>query len=304
MGEFRLIHDYLKPLATHPYSQGLADDVAQLTDTLIVTTDTMVVGKHCFGFEPPSYMARKLMRVNLSDVAAKGGMPFAYTLNLALPMRDPEEWLADFCQGLRLEQAHYGLHLLGGDTVATVTDTVLTLTLYAHAPVSYPKRGVARVGDDVYVSGQLGKAYTGYTLLKQAGKFIASPATMGYLLPEPRLSLGQAIAPHIHASMDISDGLLGDIQHILKASNIGVTLHSALIPIVAGQGSDALNFGDDYELLFTASPDKATIIHTIARDHGILLTKIGYTTSTRDLVVLGEDGQPLNLPQKGHEHFV
>jgi len=250
----------LRPLATHPAARGLADDAAVLGD-LVFTHDMLVEGVHFRACDAPEDVAWKLLAVNLSDLAAKGAVPVGVLLGY--PLSD-NAWDAVFVRGLGAALAHFGVALLGGDTVKG--PRVLSLTAIgrsAHAP---PRSG-AQAGDALYVTGTIGRAGLGL-----AGDPDHADA---YLRPQPRLAEGQALAPHVHAMMDVSDGLLIDTRRIADASGLAVEIDLEAVPHV-GAIMVAVTAGDDYELLFATYPDAplpvpATRIGTFAQGQGLTL---------------------------------
>ena len=252
----------LRPLATHPAARGLADDAAVLGD-LVFTHDMLVEGVHFLPTDPPGDVAWKLLAVNLSDLAAKGATPLGVLLGY--PLGDGD-WDAAFVDGLAQALAHFDVPLLGGDTVKG--PRVLSLTAIgrsAHAP---PRSG-AKPGDALYVTGTIGLA--GLGLRGEGGP----EALAAYRRPVPRLAEGQALAPIVHAMMDVSDGLLIDAARMAEASGLAVAIDLDAVPI-AGDRMAAITAGDDYELLFAAPaglalPVAATRIGTFAIGAGLSL---------------------------------
>ena len=250
----------LRPLATHPAARGLLDDAAVLGD-LVFTHDMLVVGVHFLFGDPPEDVAWKLLAVNLSDLAAKGARPLGVLLGY--PLSDPD-WDAAFVRGLGAALAHFDVALLGGDTVKG--PRVLSLTAIGRAAVA-PSRSGARAGDALWVTGVIGRAGLGLR---------GDPAHLdAYRRPVPRLVEGQALAPIVHAMMDVSDGLLIDARRMASASNVALEIDLDAVP-VAGERIAAVTAGDDYELLFAAAPDlvppvPATRIGIFASGSGLTL---------------------------------
>ncbi|MDF2781719.1 MAG: thiL, partial [Geminicoccaceae bacterium] len=266
LGEFAFIAERLRPLAAgSPGALDLADDAALLDppagSELVLTKDAMVAGVHFLPDDPPGDIARKLLRVNLSDLAAMGAAPLGYLLALIRPKATAEDWLAEFCRGLAEDQATFGIGLLGGDTVSTPGPLALSLTALGHVPRGAAlRRGGAKPGDDIWASGTLGDAALGLKVLQ--GELEAAPAVGAqlverYRLPQPRLALGQTLRGLASAALDVSDGLLADLGHILETSAVGAEIHAAALPLspaaraLPGVREAALAGGDDYELLFT-----------------------------------------------------
>jgi thiamine-monophosphate kinase len=265
----------LRKLATHPAARGLTDDCAVLEvgeETLILTHDMMVEGVHFLPGQDPADVAWKLVAVNISDLAAKGAEPLGVLVGHMLGADD-----TGFIAGLEDALLHYGVPLLGGDTVSAGSPRVLGLTAIGratHRPV--PSRSCAMPGDTIYVTGGLGAAMLGYEALRDG----AGKDSTAYRRPMARLPEGQALAPVVSAIMDISDGLLLDAWRMGQASDVTMSIDSGAVPIAAPEDRrmDALRWGDDYELLFTAPADaaipvKATRIGTVLekRDEPLLL---------------------------------
>jgi len=231
----------LRPLATHPAARGLADDTAVLRD-LVLTHDMLVEGVHFLPSDPAGDVAWKLLAVNLSDLAAKGATPTGVLMGYALT--GDSAWDAAFVAGLAAALAHFGVPLLGGDTVALSAQAqrVLSLTAIGQSALA-PARSGAKPGDTLWVTGIIGRAGLGLG---------GDPAHLSaYRRPTPRLAEGRALAPHVHAMMDVSDGLLIDAQRMAEASGLAVTIHLDAVPLV-GDPLAAVTAGDDYELLFAA----------------------------------------------------
>ncbi len=317
-GEFAFITRHLRPLAAgHPGALDLADDAALLEPTagaqLVIAKDALVEGVHFLPHDTAEHVAQKALRVNLSDMAAMGATPRGYLLALMRPKRLPPEWLGRFSHGLGLDQAAFGLTLLGGDTVVTPGPLSLSLTMLGEAPRGQAlRRAGARIGDDIYVSGTLGGAALGLQVLQ--GR-LSPPMTASdflirrYRLPEPRLALGEALRGVAHAAIDISDGLLADLGHVLEVSGKGAEIHTACIPISQaaaphrGALEAALTGGDDYELLFTAHPEQRPAIQAIGQQLSLSLTVIGQITDGDQLDVLDAKGRPLTVDGIGWRHF-
>jgi thiamine-monophosphate kinase len=317
LGEFAFIDRLLKPLATGAGALGLVDDAALIDPPpgcqLVLTKDAMVAGVHFLEDDPPAAIAQKLLRVNLSDLAAMGATPLGYLLALARSRAIDDAWLEGFCQGLAADQARYGITLLGGDTVGTPGP--LTLSLTAIGTVSRGRallRRAARAGDRLWVSGTLGDAALGLRVLQgtlHPGAAAAEVLIGRYRLPEPRLGLGRRLFGLAHAAIDVSDGLLADLRHILDASGIGAVVEAARLPLPeAAQGLDgaldaALAGGDDYELLFTAPEAATAALEALGRELDLRLTPIGHAREEPGLVVLGPDGRELPQERGGWTHF-
>lgn len=252
--------DLLRPLATDAASRGLIDDAAVIGD-LVVTHDMLVEGVHFLPDDPPEDVAWKLVAVNLSDLAAKGAVPVGVVLGY--PLSDAT-WDAAFVRGLGGALATFDVPLLGGDTVAG--PRVLSLTAIGRSAQA-PSRSGARPGDHLWVTGVIGRAALG---LGGDPDHLAS-----YRRPTPRLAEGQALAPHVHAMMDVSDGLLIDARRMAAASGLALSIDLDAVPFV-GERMAAVTAGDDYELLFAAPPGfmppiPAARIGIFANGHGLTL---------------------------------
>jgi thiamine-monophosphate kinase len=267
----------LRPLATHPAARGLRDDAAVLGD-LVLTHDVLVEGVHFLPDDPPGDVAWKLLAVNLSDLAAKGAAPVGVLLGY--PLSD-SEWDMAFVTGLGEALASFDVALLGGDTVKG--PRVLSLTAIGRSPAA-PSRSGARDGDALWVTGIIGRAGLGL-----AGD---SEHLAAYRRPVPRLAQGQALAPLVHAMMDVSDGLLIDAQRMADASGLALSIDLDAVP-VAGERMAAVTAGDDYELLFAAAP--GTMLPVAA-------TRIG-TFSIGAGLSLNDHAGAIPLPQRlGWQH--
>jgi len=314
-GEFEFIARRLRPLATGPGALGLADDAALLDPRpgtqLVLTKDAMVAGVHFLEGDPPGRIAQKLLRVNLSDLAAMGAVPIGYLLALARPRATGDEWLAAFCAGLADDNAAFGISVLGGDTVSTPGPMTLSLTAIGEVPKGEALlRGGARSGDDIWVSGTLGDAALGLVVL-QGALDVAEPAHTHlierYRLPQPRLALGQALRGLAHAAIDISDGLLADLGHIVEPSVLGAEIRADLLPIsfpdLPGALDAAFSGGDDYELLFTAPRSQRNAIEGLAQKLDLPLARIGQMETAPGIRVRDATGAEVRPKRTGWQHF-
>jgi thiamine-monophosphate kinase len=318
LGEFAFIAERLRPLAAGtPGALALRDDAALLDPPagaeLVLTKDAMVAGVHFLPDDPPGDVARKLLRVNLSDLAAMGAAPLGYLLALVRSRETSETWLADFCQGLAEDQTEFQIGLLGGDIVATPGPLALSLTAIGQVPKGAALlRSSARPGDDVCVSGTLGDAALGLKVLQgelSVNAQARAHLTGRYRLPQPRLALGQALRGIAHATIDVSDGLLADLGHILETSGVGAELRAAALPFsavardVAGAREAALAGGDDYELLFTAPPSRRGAIAALSRQLDLPLSRIGEIHVGTGIRVLDGAGHEIQVEHTGWQHF-
>ena len=324
MNEFDLITAYFKPLA-HGFdgSLNLTDDAAILTPPagheLVVTTDAINAGVHFLGNEDAALIAQKALRVNLSDLAAMGATPLAYLLSLQLPKNTPAEWVKRFAEGLQHDQAQFQIHLAGGDTTSTHGPLSCSITAFGTVPNGKAlRRNGAKVGDIVYVTGTIGDSAMGLGLLqKRIGQTLlgAEEAWLigRYFLPQPRTTFGQGLIGIASSAMDISDGLVQDLEHICSASGVGATIGRHLLPLSDGAitltSTDEVLFeyalagGDDYELLLTAAPKHDADVRTLAASAGIPVTPIGFIAMGNSVKLEDADGQMLSVPRKGFAHF-
>lgn len=301
--EFALIHRHFRPLA----GQGgldLSDDAALLTPPpgreLVLAADAMVAGVHFLPEDPPETIGRKLLRVNLSDLAAMGAEPLAYLMTVALPSGTADDWVAGFVAGLALDQAEFGLQVLGGDTVSTPGPLTLSLTILGTvAPGQALRRSGARPGDELWVSGTIGDGALG--LRAARGEIADADGYLAgrYRLPTPRLALGRALRGVATACMDVSDGLVQDLGHLCRASGCGAVMEAGRVPLSAAAGGADLSLlltgGDDYELLFAAAPG--------AVPAGLAATRIGHFVAGEGVRVLDAAGRPMVFDRPGWSHF-
>ncbi|NIC41343.1 thiamine-phosphate kinase [Aquabacterium sp. A08] len=329
MGEFELIRRHFQhPLRRSSVALGNGDDCALLAPApgmqLAVSTDMLVAGRHFLPDVDPEALGHKALAVNLSDLAAMGARPLACTLALALPAAD-DAWLAAFARGLLgLADAHR-CALVGGDTTAGPLN--LCLTVFGEVPPGRAaRRDAGRVGDDVYVSGTLGDARLALEGL--LGHWPVPPRVLARTRarlerPTPRVALGLALQGQIHACADVSDGLLGDLGHILAASRLGAELDVPALLASAAVSDDVralpperawtcvLAGGDDYELVFTAPPDARARVQAAAQAAATPVTRIGRLCPARPgeaaVRLLDAQQRPLEPPAGaqlgGFDHF-
>ena len=319
-GEFTLIAEVMAPLAGDPGALGLSDDAAVIATgaETVATADALVAGVHFLPRDPADRIARKMLRVNLSDLAAMGAMPRAYLCTLALPEGTGRPWLERFAEGLREDLATYGGALVGGDLVSTPGPLTLSLTALGDPPPGGAvRRNGARPGDLLLVSGTLGDGALG--LEAAQGGLLELDAEHRlfledrYRLPRPRMALGRAVAGRVTAMMDISDGLLADLGHICRTSGVGAEVRAGDLPLSPAleavladtpERLDAvLSGGDDYELLMAAPPDAAQGLIAEAEALGERLTMVGRITEESDITVVDRTGAPLGAAGGGWTHF-
>jgi thiamine-monophosphate kinase len=295
-GEDRLIARYFRPLAQAPGAFGLADDAAVLVPPpgwdLVLKTDPIISGVHFFPDDPPDAVARKALRVNLSDLAAKGAIPAGFLLALALPPNTSEHWLGHFAQALGADADRYQCPLLGGDTDATPGLLTVSITAFGIVPHgTMVLRSGAKVGDHVVVSGTVGDAALGLRLRRAlpGGPTPAAPVRdhllARYQIPEPRTGLAETLRRHASAAMDISDGLVGDLVKLCRASRVSAQINTAQLPLSEAARSmldsdpglldTMLTGGDDYEVLCTIPSAHLAAFRSSAAATDIAVTVIG-----------------------------
>ncbi|WP_237214684.1 thiamine-phosphate kinase [Falsiroseomonas oryziterrae] len=314
--EFELIARHFRPLAGEG-ALALGDDAALLDPPpgrqLVLAADAMVAGVHFLPDDPPATIGRKLLRVNLSDLAAMGAAPLGYLMTCGFPQGTEEAWIAAFADGLAQDQAEFGLAVLGGDTVVTPGPASFTLTIVGSVvPGRALRRVGARPGDDVWVSGTIGDGALG--LLALTGR-LAPDAHLAerYRLPTPRLALGQALAGIARAAMDVSDGLVQDLGHLARAAGCGAEIRASAVPLSdparAALAADPsllpriLGGGDDYELLFAADPADAPRVLAAAEAAQTRVTRIGRFLDGEGVRVLDASGGAIELGAGGWSHF-
>lgn len=324
-GEFELIARYFAPLAAGaPGAFDLTDDVALIDvaadEQLAVKTDAIVAGVHFLVADPPDLIARKLLRVNLSDLAGKGARPLGYLMTCAFPADLDEAWVAKFVDGLAADQREFGLSLLGGDTTVTPGPLTLSATVFgAIRKGRLPWRGAAQAGDAVLVSGTLGDGALGLDVQRQefpelddAGR---AHLVQRYRLPQPRLQLGRALveAGLVHAAMDISDGLLADLGHICRTSKLGADVEWPRVPLSAPAAKliaarpqlreRVVAGGDDYELLLTVAAGDVPAALSLAQRAGVALAPIGRMSAGSGVRIRDENGSEIEIGRTGFRHF-
>ncbi|WP_319024802.1 thiamine-phosphate kinase [Nisaea sediminum] len=324
LGEFERIARYFAPLVKgQSEALGLADDAAIVTPPagmrMAVTADALVAGVHFLESDPPDRIARKALRVNISDLAAMGAEPYGYTVTLALPsgMADPEGWLERFVTGQRSDHITFGLKLLGGDTVSTPGPLTISVTAFGWLPEDRALlRSGARPGDDIYVSGTIGDSGLGLAVLRGRISGLDDDAEQflidRYQVPEPRPMLGRALLRVASSALDISDGLAQDLGHIAKCSSVAAEVSLFAIPVSqaaaavmrSGQAkaADLVSSGDDYELLFTAPKEGREEVMLRAEEASVPVTRIGTVRAGSGVDLLDADGKPLILERRGYTH--
>jgi thiamine-monophosphate kinase len=323
--EDRLIARYFRPLAMAPGAFGLEDDAAILTPPpgcdLVLTTDGVIAGVHFLPNDPPENIGRKALRMNLSDLAAKGATPVGFLMSIALPAATDEAWIAAFAAGLGEDAKHYACPLLGGDTDHTPGPLSVSIAAFGTVPHgAMVRRATAHAGETVVVSGTIGDAALGILLRRDPSlakrwrlpEHSAAHLNDRYLLPRPRNALAAAVLAHASAAMDVSDGLAGDLAKLCRASGGGAEIDVSRVPL-----SDAarmalaaepalietiLTGGDDYEVVLTIAPNKLGAMRAAADKAGVAVTEIGRVTAGQGARFI-RDGKALSLARPSYSHF-
>lgn len=322
-----LIARYFRPLATAPGAAELLDDAATFRTPdgyeLVLTVDALVAGVHFFPDDALGLVARKALRVNLSDLAAKGAKPEGYLLSLALTEDWSEDWLSAFCAGLRQDQQEFGISLYGGDTVRTPGPLTLSVTAFGLVPQGQaPRRQNARPGQKLFVTGTIGDAALGLKLRLDGSRktrWGLSDAEAGhlharYLLPEPRVHAAALVSEFAAASMDVSDGLAGDLARMCRASGAGAVIDAAKVPLSAAAAkavaadpaalAAVLTGGDDYEILLSVEPAKASAFAAAALKAGVAAAEIGEVVPAfEEGIRVEQGGRPVVLESLAFRHF-
>jgi thiamine-monophosphate kinase len=324
-GEDSLIARYFRPLATDPGAFDLNDDAAILKspgEEIVVTTDAIVEGVHFLADDPPDTIARKALRVNLSDLAAKGATPAGFVLTLALRTSD-EAWLTPFARGLGEDAELFGCPLLGGDTVSTPGPVMISVTAFGRVPPDKMiHRSGAKPGDRVVVTGTIGDAALGLDILRGGAVATVLADDMAaqamlverYRIPQPRNALAKAVRDHAHAAMDVSDGLAGDLAKLCAASGVSGAIDAQSIPLSAAAakvlargtiGIEAIvSGGDDYEILCTIPEDRFTAFTESAGMAGVAISPIGTIMADASAPkFLDAEGREVAFKRLSYSHF-
>lgn len=325
-GEDDLIARYFKPLAQHPGAFGLVDDAAAVAPPpgcdLVLKTDAIVGGMHFFENDPAGVVAQKALRVNLSDLAAKGATPLGFLLSIALPKGISESWLAAFAGGLKDDIAQFQCPLFGGDTVRSPGAVMISVAALGCVPHgTMVRRGGARVGDRIVVTGTIGDAALGLRLRQDAtaaARWKLDDAArehlaQRYLLPQPRNAIAEILRSHASGGMDVSDGLAGDLTKMCRAANVSAEIDVAKVPLSPGAqaalSADAaliepiLTGGDDYEILASIPQDMLAAFHAAAAAVGVAVTEIGDVVAGSAPPRFAWNGGQLNFARRSFSHF-
>ena len=321
--EDSLIARYFRPIATDPGAFQLDDDAAALQahgNDVVVTMDAIVEGVHFLPDDPPDTIARKALRVNLSDLAAKGAVPAGFVLTLALRGAD-EAWLKPFAAALGEDATQFGCPLLGGDTVSTPGPLMISVTAFGRVPQGkMVHRSGAKAGDRVMVTGTIGDAALGLALLKGGKVHAAANADARawlagrYQVPQPRVVLAEILRQYASAAMDVSDGLAGDLTKLCGVSGVSAAIDLTSIPLsdaacdLVSRGIVALETliagGDDYEILCTVPADRVEAFTQASRGVGIAVTSIGTVTAGGIAPAFRDgEGREVALERLSYSHF-
>ncbi|CAA0091259.1 Thiamine-monophosphate kinase [Starkeya nomas] len=325
-GEDLLIARLFEPIATHPGALGLKDDAALLSvppgHELVLTKDALVAGVHFFADDPPEAIARKAMRVNLSDLAAKGAEPLGVLLAFAIPPEMDAAALTAFARGIGADASLYGAPLLGGDTVRTPGPFIVSITAFGVVPAGQMvRRATAKPDQAIVVSGTIGDAALGLALrldpsragFAGLGEKAASFLKERYLLPRPRLALARALRGRASGAMDVSDGLVGDLTKMLAASGVAGEIEVDRVPLSPAARAaikaepalieTALTGGDDYEILAVMPDEELDAFTTFATAAGIGVSVIGRTQAGQGLTVRASNGAAMTFARGSFSHF-
>lgn len=324
--EDALIAKYFRPLARDAGALGLLDDAARLRPPpghdLVVTADMLVANVHFFADDPAGTIAKKALRVNLSDLAAKGADPLGVLLTASFPENTGEDWLAKFAQGLGEDCAAYQCPLLGGDTTKTPALLTISITALGTVPTGrMVQRAGAQPGDLLVVTGSIGDATSGLKLRRDPVNAAFAQLTSAqrghlldrYLLPQPRNAIAASLRDYAHAALDVSDGLAGDVAKLAAVSRVRAVIESKRLPLSAAVRAvleqapelleTVLTGGDDYEIAAAIPEDSLKSMQAAAKAAGVELTVAGRFDSGEGLTVFGLDGKPLELKQLSFSHF-
>ena len=321
--EDRLIARYFAPIATHPGALGLSDDAAFIKAPagcdLVLKTDAIVGGVHFFPDDAAHTIARKALRVNLSDLAAKGAKPLGFLLSLALPKDTGDEWLGGFANGLRGDAVLFACPLFGGDTTLSPGPVMISIAMFGSVPEgTMVRRSGAKPGDLVFVSGSIGDAALGLPLRKGEGVWTLDATQRQhlisrYLLPQPRNALAEAVRTHASSAMDVSDGLVGDLTKLCRVSQVAADIDTARVPhsdaaqaVIAQDAAmreTALTGGDDYEILCTIPPAQAERFRAAAKTANVPVVEIGVIVAGEGARFRDVQGKLLTFKRASFSHF-
>lgn len=325
--EDRLIARHFRPLATHPGALGLGDDAAVVAvpagHELVLTTDGVISGVHFYPANPPALVAKKALRINLSDLAAKGARPLGFLLSIALTREFADGWLKDFTRSLGDDARKFNCPLLGGDTDRTPGPVSVTIAALGSVPRgTMVRRSGARPGDRLVVSGTIGDAALGVMLPRDPAaaqrwgldRRMCDHLLRRYLVPQPRNAIAEALRRHASGAIDVSDGLAGDLAKMCRASRVDATIDVARVPLsraarvaLAAEPElleTILTGGDDFEVLASVPPRKLAALHKSARAAGVALTEVGRFSAGRGTArFVDAQGRALKFARPSYSHF-
>ncbi len=323
-GEDRLIERFFRPLASHPGALALSDDAAYFTPPaghdLVLTADMIVAGVHFLADDPADTIAKKALRVNLSDLAAKGAEPVGALLAISLPRAVEEGWIEAFSSGLGEDCVAFGCPLLGGDTTKTPGPLSISITAIGKVPAGeMVRRAGAKPGDLVVVSGTIGDGVLGLRVARSDSSLAPlSWDQLDYLrhryrVPEPRVALAPLLREYANAAMDVSDGLVGDLAKLARVSGVGAMLDTERLPLsnaaydaldlAPGLLEDVLTGGDDYEVLCAIPEFRFASFAEAAGRLGVPVSPIGRFSEGEGVTVAGPGGQQLSFKKGAYSHF-
>ncbi len=319
--EFSIIKKYFAQLAGEG-SFNFEDDAAQISTnkdmSLVITQDAIAEDIHFFDDDPPEFIAKKALRVNLSDLAAKGAKSKYISLALGLGKTWNEEWLAGFAKGLSEDCKLYDLQLTGGDTFKTTGGFVISITAIGEIPIgNYVSRLDAKDGDSIFVTGTIGESALGLIARQNSFDELSGDENdyliNRYLCPQPRVECATLLQQYVSASMDVSDGLIGDLEKLCKASDVGARLNVEKVPLSSATKSairgesgllkTALTGGDDYEILLTVPQNRLEAFEASSLNLPFPITRIGEITSGEGVQLLDESNKLIKLEKTSYDHF-
>jgi thiamine-monophosphate kinase len=323
--EASLIARHFRPIAKHPGAFMLTDDAAAIAPPpgcdLVMTTDGVIAGVHVFADDPPDLIARKALRMNLSDLAAKGARPLGFLLALSLPAATKQSWIAAFARGLGRDARHFGCPLLGGDTDHTPGPAAVSIAAFGVVPHGkMVRRSTAKIGDVVLVTGTIGDAALGLKLRRNSrlakrwrlGNADASKLLRRYRLPQPRNALARAVLRYASAAIDISDGLAGDLDKLCRGSKVAIDVDAAQVPLskaaraaLAAQPElmeAVLTGGDDFEIALMVAPRDLAAFRRATKAAGVPITEIGRVRRGEG-ARFSQDGKALVFARPAYSHF-
>jgi thiamine-monophosphate kinase len=323
--EASLIARHFRPIAKHPGAFMLTDDAAAIAPPpgcdLVMTTDGVIAGVHVFADDPPDLIARKALRMNLSDLAAKGARPLGFLLALSLPAATKQSWIAAFARGLGRDARHFGCPLLGGDTDHTPGPAAVSIAAFGVVPHGkMVRRSTAKIGDVVLVTGTIGDAALGLKLRRNSrlakrwrlGNADASKLLRRYRLPQPRNALARAVLRYASAAIDISDGLAGDLDKLCRGSKVAIDVDVAQVPLskaaraaLAAQPElmePVLTGGDDFEIALMVAPRDLAAFRRATKAAGVPITEIGRVRRGEG-ARFSQDGKALVFARPAYSHF-